>query len=89
VSNVKLDEGLPAIPDWVTTFVEARSKCRTAAITIIGIHKYHRTTVTGNNDINVIKLISEHIWSTRLDDGSVSPPKETKTIEQLIEELEQ
>jgi ankyrin repeat protein len=41
VSDVKLDEHVPAIPDWVTVFVESRSKCRIAAITIIGIHKYH------------------------------------------------
>jgi ankyrin repeat protein len=68
VSNVKLDRVLPAIPDWVTAFIESRSKCRTAANIIIGIHKYHRTNVTGNNDINVIRLISKHIWSTRMDD---------------------
>jgi hypothetical protein len=86
VSNVKLDKYLPStsIPDWVTTFVESRSKCRCAAIAIIGIHKYRRTTVTGNN-INVIKLIAKHIWSTRMDDVWVTPdmnscnPKRNKT----------
>jgi ankyrin repeat protein len=68
VSNVKLDEeDVPSIPEWITTFVESRSNCRCAAIIIIGIHKYRRTTVTGSNDINVIKLIAKHIWSTRMD----------------------
>jgi ankyrin repeat protein len=62
VSSIKMD-----IPDWVTTFIESRSNCRFAAITIIGVHKYRRTTVTGNNDINVLRLISKHIWSTRMD----------------------
>jgi ankyrin repeat protein len=69
VSNVKLDEDVPAIPDWVTTFIESRSRCRSAAIVMIAIHKYHRTNVTGNNDINVIKLISKHVWSMRMDDA--------------------
>jgi ankyrin repeat protein len=67
VSNVKLDNDVPAIPDWVSTFVASRSNCRCVAIVIIGIHKYHRTHMTGNNDINVLKLIAKHIWSTRMD----------------------
>jgi hypothetical protein len=73
ISNVKLDKDVPAIPDWVTTFIESRSKCRYASIAIIAIQKYHRTTVTGNNDINVLRLISKHIWSTRMDDVWVTP----------------
>jgi ankyrin repeat protein len=62
-----LNAQLP-IPDWATTFIESRSRCRSAANIIIGIHKYRRTNVTGNNDINVLRLISKHIWSTRMDD---------------------
>jgi ankyrin repeat protein len=72
VSNVKLDDSVPTIPDWVNAFMESRSNCRIAAIIIIGIHKYRRTAVTGNNDVNVIKLISKHIWSTRME--WVAPP---------------
>jgi ankyrin repeat protein len=75
VARVLLDRGakvsnitLGAIPDWVTKFVESRSNCRCAAFAIIGIHKYHRTSVTGNNDINVLRLIAKHIWSMRMDD---------------------
>jgi hypothetical protein len=56
VSNVKLDEDVPAIPDWVTTFIESRSNCRTVSLVIIGIHKYRRTTATINNDVNVLRL---------------------------------
>jgi ankyrin repeat protein len=67
VSNVKLDAYVRAIPDWVTTFIESRSNCRNVCIIIIGIHKYRRTTMTGNNDINVLRLVSKHIWSTRID----------------------
>jgi hypothetical protein len=78
VCKVELDERVPAIPDWVTTFVESRSNCRCAAIAIIGIHKYRRTTVTCNNDINVIKLISKHIWSARMDDVWGTPIEMTK-----------
>jgi hypothetical protein len=80
-SNVKLDEDVPSIPDWVTTFIQSRSNCRYAAITIIGIHRYRRTTVTGNNDINVLRLIAKHIWSTRMDDVWVTPPSEIETKE--------
>jgi hypothetical protein len=69
VSNVKLGNYQLAIPDWVA----ARSNCRCAANTIIGIHKYRRTNVTGNNDNNVIRLISKHIWSTRMVDVWVTP----------------
>jgi ankyrin repeat protein len=86
LSNVVLDEYLTTIPDWIPAFIESRSRCQFVSIAIIGIHKYHRTKVTGNNDINVIKLISKHIWSMRMDDGWVSPPTETETKEQLIEE---
>jgi ankyrin repeat protein len=80
VSNVKLSERVPEIPDWVNTFIESRSHCRYSAIIIIGMHKYHRTTMTGNNDINVLRLISKHIWSTRMDDVWVTPPIETKKL---------
>jgi hypothetical protein len=72
VSNVKLDESVPSIPDWVTAFVDSRSNCRTASIIIIGIQKYHRTTVTGNNDINVLKLISVRI--------SISEPRGVRAL---------
>jgi ankyrin repeat protein len=76
VSNVKLDQlYAQAIPDWVNTFIESRSNCRNVSIIIIGIHKYRRTTVTGN-DINVLRLVSKHIWSTRMDDVWVTPPVE-------------
>jgi hypothetical protein len=68
VSKLVLDKDVPAIPDWVTTF-----KCQTAALVVIGIHKYHRSNVTGNNDINVLRLISKHIWSTRMDGAWVTP----------------
>jgi hypothetical protein len=82
VSNVKLNDFfLSAIPDWVTTFIESRSNCRTVSITIIGIHKYRRTTVTCNNDINVLRLIAKHIWSSRMDDLWVTPIEvETKKL---------
>jgi ankyrin repeat protein len=68
VSNVKLTDYRPAIPDWVNTHTTSKSRCRTISIFVIGIHKYHRTNITRNNDINVLKLISKHIWSTRMDD---------------------
>jgi ankyrin repeat protein len=77
--DVQLDKWLPEIPDWAFTLVESRSKCRCASIAIIGIHKYRRTNVTGINDINVLRLISKHIWSTRMDDGWIAATMETCT----------
>jgi ankyrin repeat protein len=64
ISNLKL----AVIPSWFTAFVASRSNCRGAAIIVIGIHKYHRTNITGNSDINVLRLVSKHVWSTRMDD---------------------
>jgi ankyrin repeat protein len=69
-SKVKLDDYVPAIPDWVTTIIAWRSNCRSAAVIIMGSHKYHRTSVTGHNDKNVMKLIGKHIWSIRKGDES-------------------
>jgi ankyrin repeat protein len=80
VSNVKLNVFLPAIPDWVTNYVASRSNCRIVSIVIIGIHKYRRTNLTGNNDINVLKLVAKHIWSSRMDDGWSAPRIEAKKL---------
>jgi hypothetical protein len=67
LSNAKLDAAT-GIPDWVYTFIESRSNCRSISIIVIGIQKYHRTKVTCNNDINIMKLIGKHIWSCRNPD---------------------
>jgi ankyrin repeat protein len=66
ISNVQLDSFVQDIPDWVNKLIESRSNCLSASIVIIGIHKYRRT-ITGTNDVNVLKLISKHVWSTRMD----------------------
>jgi ankyrin repeat protein len=72
LSNVILNVKVPAIPDWLTTFIESRSNCRTAAIIIVGIRKFHRKNVPGNNDVNVLRLIGKHIWSTRMDYSEIN-----------------
>jgi hypothetical protein len=84
IARLLIDRGanfiVPIVSDWVTTFVESRSNCRCASIVVIGIHKYRCTTLTGNNDINVLRLIAKHIWSTRMDDVWATPPVETKKL---------
>jgi ankyrin repeat protein len=82
VSNVKLGVFLPAIPDWVTNYVASRStrNCRIVSIVIIGIHKYRRTNLTGSNDINVLKLVAKHIWSSRMDGSWSAPHIEAKKL---------
>jgi hypothetical protein len=69
VSKVKLNIYLAVIPDWVHELVSARTLCRRASMTLIGVHKFHRTQITGANDVNVIRHISKHIWSLRLDNA--------------------
>jgi ankyrin repeat protein len=73
-ATVKIGKYYPAIPSpgWLAMFIASRLQCRHVAIVLIGIHKYYRTKLTSNNDINVIKLISKHIWSTRMNDDWVS-----------------
>jgi ankyrin repeat protein len=56
------------VPTWLHAITEKRSRCRSAVAVLIGIHKYHRTKITGKNDINMLRLIGKHIWSTRMDD---------------------
>jgi ankyrin repeat protein len=63
VAAIKLDRFIPILPDWVNSIIGS-SYCRTVAIIIIGIRKYQRTT-TAYNDINVIRLIGKHIWTSR------------------------
>jgi ankyrin repeat protein len=79
VSNVKLNVHIPAIPDWVNEFVSARLMCRHASIILIGIHKCHRTYITGSNDINVIRQVSKHIWASRMDNAWSIPIFELET----------
>jgi hypothetical protein len=76
LSTVDNFENSLVIPDWVTTLMESRSNCRIAVIVVIGVHKYHCTTVTGNNDINVLRLIGKHFWSMRMGDVSSAPIKD-------------
>jgi ankyrin repeat protein len=78
IANVKLDNSLPTIPDWVNKIIASRSMCRDVAVVVIGIHRYHYTNVTGNNDINVLRLVSKHIWSTRMDDAWVAKNDENE-----------
>jgi ankyrin repeat protein len=67
VSNVKLDFFVPEIPSRIGLFVESRTNCRCATVIVIGVHKFRRTIVTGNNDINVLRLIGKHVWASRMD----------------------
>jgi hypothetical protein len=71
--KVQLDTFKHGIPPWVTKFITSRSNCRFAAIIVIGIRNYHRTTVPGSNDVNVLKLISKHVWSMRMICGVQRP----------------
>jgi ankyrin repeat protein len=73
IKNVKLDDDVTGVPKWIYQIIASRSRSRTAAIALIGIHVYHRTTITGNNDINVLRLVGKHIWSSRMNDVWILP----------------
>jgi hypothetical protein len=72
ITNVKLDVKLSSIPDWIHKIITSLSNCRRAALILIGIHRYHRTTITGKNDTNVLRVIGKHIWSCRMDYAWIS-----------------
>lgn len=57
---------LKGIPKWVTRYVDARECARKAAVLMVGIHK--RCSVTQGQDVNVLRIIGKHIWSTRMDE---------------------
>jgi ankyrin repeat protein len=71
-ANVKLSKHVQSIPDWIHQFITSRSRCCSAAIAVIGIHRYHRATITEKNDI-VIRLLVKHIWASRMDDSWNAP----------------
>jgi ankyrin repeat protein len=68
IENVQIDECLTTIPMWIHEFVAARQSCRRAALTLIGIHKFHRTSITEGNDINVIRIIGLIVWNSCFND---------------------
>jgi hypothetical protein len=70
ISNVKVgrNEAVDKMPIWVYAISKLRSNCRNAAIMVTAIHKYHPKAISSYIDINVMRLISKHIWSTRMDD---------------------
>jgi len=91
LSNVRLDsqrrishlvDNPPReIPEWINIFINARNKCRKTSLLMIGIHKNKLTTVTSKQDVNVLRLISKHIWSTRItDEWSAAPLKRGKIV---------
>lgn len=53
-------------PSWLTSLTVSRSKYRSTAITLMGIHKYRTNSVTRGQDYNVLRLVGKHIWSMRL-----------------------
>jgi ankyrin repeat protein len=68
ISNVVLESDRP-IPNWVQEIVASRNRCCCAAVLLIAIHKFHHTKLMGRNDINVIKMVAKHIWSTRFHES--------------------
>ncbi len=65
--GARLDRSNGPIPKWVAAFVAAREWCRYAALLLLGVRKLRRSTVLGDNNRDVIKMIAYAVWQTRMD----------------------
>jgi hypothetical protein len=72
IANVRLDCDLTELPNWIRALA-SQSLCRTVAVIVIGIHKFHRTVITASNDVHVMRMIAKHIWSLRVDAAWIVP----------------
>ncbi len=52
-------------PQWMVTFHQSRQKCKLAVITLLGIKKFRQSPIIGQNGRDVIRLISQNLWSLR------------------------
>ncbi len=56
------------VPDWVMALVMARKRCRSAALLIVGIRRFCRSSVVIGQDRCVVALVARAVWETRLWD---------------------
>lgn len=71
IAKLKFDRRFPEIPSWVDEFIASRSACRNIAILLIGMRKLNCSKILKSMDKYLIRFLSMHIWSTRLDDDRI------------------
>lgn len=52
-------------PKWIKSMSHYRQACKSAAITLLGIKKFRRSPIIDINNRDVIRLISQDMWSLR------------------------
>jgi hypothetical protein len=70
IGKVTLNDTLP-LPHWIHELVLCRLRCRHAAIIVMGIHKFRKTSIPHENDNNVLRLVAKHVWSLRMDESRI------------------
>lgn len=53
-------------PPWWTELLQARERCRRAAVVLLGIRRLRRSAVLKTNGMDVIRLVARHVWRTQL-----------------------
>jgi ankyrin repeat protein len=61
-----LKEWKSTVPSWLEQLIQARAKRIRLVVLFIGVHRFRRSCIAVNNDINVIRLIGKHMVSYRL-----------------------
>lgn len=71
-ARVLLDRGvthdglLLNTPKWVENFLDSRKRCRHAALLVVGIHRWRRSSVMAGNGRDVVRIVAQHLWALRL-----------------------
>lgn len=60
---------------WIEMFVECRWSCRRVCIVLIGIVKHRLSPLLASKytNMDVVRLASKHVWSTRMEDRKTDP----------------
>jgi ankyrin repeat protein len=50
---------------WAFDHIAARKQCFKAALLLLGLRRYRQSSVLNSSPLDIIKMISYHVWSTR------------------------
>jgi ankyrin repeat protein len=53
--------------ECISEAVESRKKTYATVITFIGLKRFNKSNILKSNNIDVVKMIAEYIWDTRID----------------------
>ncbi len=81
--GAKLSRVTTSVPGWVRPFVEARERCRYAAVLLLGIRIFGHSAVLRSNNRNAIEELARAVWQTRLDpawERATEPPQKQRQL---------